>query len=334
MLLRLQFLLRHPRPWPRTQPKGTLAPAATRGGMEIHLISVPYDTARRAERMGAGPDRLLGSGAAERLRSRGHGVRVEEIALPDDHFPAEIRTAFELQRAVAVSVRRATAGGSLPIVLAGNCNAAALGTLAGLRARQIGVLWFDSHGDFNTPETTIGGFLDGMALSMATGRCWTQLLEALPGFEPVALANVLLLGARDLDPLEASLLTEARVTLLHPVEEARLAPALERMRQRVRDVYVHIDLDVLDPATHGRANTFAAPDGLTVDQVVSAVRLAARRFRVRGAALTAYDPAFDSDGRMCRAALALLEALADASASSADDQSPRTGHFTHSREAE
>jgi arginase len=303
--------------------------------MDIHLFSVPYDTARRGERMGAGPERLLASGAVERLRWRGHGVRVEGIALPDDHFPAEIRTAFELQRAVATGVRRAAANGSLPVVLAGNCNVAALGTLAGLRARDVGVLWFDGHGDFNTPETTIGGFLDGMALAMATGRCWVQLLERLPGFEPVAPSNVLLIGVRDLDPLEASLLAESRVTLLPPGDvDAGLVPALDRMRQRVRDVYVHVDLDVLDPATHGRANALAAPDGLTVDQVVSALRIAARRFRVRGAALTAYDPAFDGDGGICRAALALLEALADAPPSSDDERSPGIHHFTHSRDGE
>jgi arginase len=303
--------------------------------MDIHLLTVPYDTARRGERMGAGPEHLLASGAAERLRARGHGVRVDGITLPDDHFPAEIRTAFELQRAVATGVRSAAANGFLPVVLAGNCNVAALGTLAGLRARDVGVLWFDSHGDFNTPETTIGGFLDGMALAMATGRCWIQLLQRLPGFVPVAPSNVLLIGARDLDPLEALLLAESRVTLLAPADvDSGLVPALDRMRQRVRDVYVHVDLDVLDPATHGRANALAAPDGLTVDQVVSALRIAAGHFRVRGAALTAYDPAFDGDGGICRAALALLEALADAPASSDDDQSPGIHRLAHTREGE
>jgi hypothetical protein len=55
---------------------------------------------------------------------------------------------------------------------------------------------------------------------------------------------------------------------------------------------------------------------------------------VRGAALTAYDPAFDDDGRMCRAALALLEALADVPASSGDDEWPDVQQFTHSQESE
>jgi len=287
--------------------------------MDLHLFTVPYDTARRGERMGAGPEHLLRSGAAERLRARGHRVRVDEIALPEGAFPAEISAAFALQRAVAAAVGRAVAGGALPIVLAGNCNAAAVGTLAGLRAPNVGVLWFDSHGDFNTPETTIGGFLDGMALAIATGRCWRQLVAQLPGFEPVEEANVVLLGARDLDPLESSLLAASPVTVLHPRDvRDGLASSLDRLGERVRDAYVHVDLDVLDPATHGRANMFAAPDGLTADEVAAAIGLAAQRFRVRGGALTAYDPSLDTDGRICDAALRLLQALADAAASSVD----------------
>jgi arginase len=285
--------------------------------MDIHLLSVPYDTARREERMGAGPGRLLSSGVTERLTATGYRVNVEEVALDDSSALAEIATAFELQRGVAAAVRRAVAAESFPIVLSGNCNMAALGTLAGLSARNVGVLWFDAHGDFNTPETTIGGFLDGMALAMATGRCWRELLTRLPGFEPVPEANVILLGARDLDPLEASLLAESGVSVLRPADVRSTAEqALERLGQRVADVYVHLDLDVLDPVAHGRVNRFAAPDGLTVNEVASVIRLAAQRSRIRGAALTAYDPAFDVDGRVCDAALALLETVAAAAATS------------------
>jgi arginase len=281
--------------------------------MDLHLFSVPYDTARRGERMGAGPEHLLQSGAAERLRATGHRVRVEEIALPDGAFAAEIGSAFALQRAVADGVRRAVKDGRFPIVLAGNCNAAAVGTLAGLGAPGLGVLWFDGHGDFNTPETTTGGFLDGMALAIATGRCWRQLARQVPGFEPVDEASVILLGARDLDPLEAGALGESRVTVLRPDGvRAHLDGVLERLRDRAREVYVHLDLDVLDPVTHGRANALAPPDGLTVDEVVATLRLAAGRFRIRGAGLTAYDPAYDTDGRVAGAALALLQTVADA----------------------
>jgi arginase len=279
--------------------------------MDLHLVTVPYDTARRGERMGAGPEHLVAAGAEMRLRAGGYRVRVTEIGPPENAFPAEISTAFALQRAVADEVRRAVAGGSLAIVLAGNCNAAALGTLAGLGSRDVGVLWFDSHGDFNTPETTTGGFLDGMALAIATGRCWRQLVAQLPGFAPVDESNVVLLGVRDLDPLEAAALAQSSVTRLDPAGvRSGLEPALDRLQGRVRDLYVHVDLDVLDPAAHGPANALAAPGGLTLDEVTSALRAAAARFRIRAAALTAYDPSLDADGRVSAAALALLETIA------------------------
>jgi arginase len=283
--------------------------------MDLQLVSVPYDTARRGERMGAGPEHLLQSGAVERLRAAGHRVRVERIDPPVDTFLAEIGTAFALQRGVAEAVRRAERDGYLPVVLSGNCNVAAVGTLAAVGPR-VGVLWFDSHGDFNTPETTIGGFLDGMALAILTGRCWRQLVAQLPGFQPVDEANVVLLGTRDLDPLEAAALAESSLTTLRPADvRTRLETTLGELRQRVRDLYVHVDLDVLDPATQGRANALAAPGGLTLAEVDSAIRLAARDFRVRSAALTAYDPTVDEDGRVCRAALRLLATLADVAAS-------------------
>jgi arginase len=282
--------------------------------MDLRLVIVPYDSARRGERMGAGPEHLLQSGVEERLRAAGHCVAVERIEPPADAFPAEIATAFALQHRVAAAVRRAITDGSLPIVLSGNCNTAAIGTLAALGSR-VGVLWFDSHGDFNTPETTLGGFLDGMALATAVGRCWRQLTGKLPGFAPVDEANVVLLGTRDLDALEAAALAESPVTVLRPTEvRSRLDATLDALRGRVRDVYVHVDLDVLDPATEGRANAFAAPDGLTLDEVAAVIRRAARDFHVRGAGLTAYDPAFDEDGRVCRAALTLLAILGDVAA--------------------
>ena len=69
-----------------------------------------------------------------------------------------------------------------PVVLAGNCNSY-VGTLAGLETDRAGVSWFDAHGDFNTPETTTTGFLDGMGLAMASGRCWKAMPETIAWFQ-------------------------------------------------------------------------------------------------------------------------------------------------------
>lgn len=163
--------------------------------MNLTILSVPYDSALRSVGMGAGPEHLIGAGLSDRLAALGYTVERETIEHETDP-PAEIRTGFELMRGIAVEVRRAVRGGRFPIVLSGNCNAA-VGTLGGL-GEDIGLVWFDAHGDFNTPETTTSGFLDGTALATLMGRCWESLAATVPGFHPLPEADVVLAGVRDL----------------------------------------------------------------------------------------------------------------------------------------
>ncbi len=136
--------------------------------MDIDLLVVPYDSAHRGERMGAGPEALVAAGLPARLERLGHSVRTIVIEPPHDSWQAEIRTAFELASVLALAVRTARAEHRLPLILSGNCFVS-LGVCAGL-GTESNVLWADAHADFNTPETTIGGFLDGMALATLTGR--------------------------------------------------------------------------------------------------------------------------------------------------------------------
>jgi arginase family enzyme len=97
------------------------------------------------------------------------------------------------------------------------------------------VLWLDAHGDFNTPETTPSGYLGGMALAAACGR-WDSGLVA----DRVDPDQVLLCGTRELDDAEQELLRRAGVRTVRP---SRLADMLDG-----EEVYVHLDLDVLDPS--------------------------------------------------------------------------------------
>src|SRR5262249_50325204 len=148
------------------------------------------------------------------LAQAGHLVGRNVIIEPSGGRVAEIRTAFDLMRALAVAVRDARQRGFFPLVLAGNCNTC-LGTVAGLGdGRGTAVLWFDAHGDFNTPETTTSAFLDGMALATLNGRCWSQLARTVPDFTPVSERTTCLVGARDLDPLEAEAISNSALHVL------------------------------------------------------------------------------------------------------------------------
>ncbi|MBW8768791.1 MAG: arginase family protein, partial [Gemmatimonadetes bacterium] len=222
---------------------------------------------------------------------------------------AEIGTAFDLDWQLAASVAATVARGAFPLILAGNC-ISSVGTLGGLGGGPTGILWFDAHGDFNTPESTVGGFLDGMALAVATGRCWTGLAATVPGFTPVAEENVVLIGARDLDPAEAELLRMSGVQHL-PTDApvSRVAAAIEDVARRVHRLYVHVDLDVLD-ATEGRANGYAGAEGISLAGLLEAIHTAGARCPIAAGAITAYDPAYDPDGRVCAAAFEVALALA------------------------
>lgn len=273
--------------------------------MKLRILSVPYDTALRDFRMGRGPDTLLRGGLADSLEGDGHHVEVEQVHPEEGSAPAEIRTAFELNRALSSRVRAAAEAGAVPIVLAGNC-ISAVGILAGLSPARCAVLWFDAHGDFNTPETTTGGFLDGMALSIVTGKAWRQMAAGVPGYRSVSESDVVLLGTRDLDPLEKRSLAGSGVAVLSPTQvRSELPEVLGEMSGRLTDAYVHLDLDVLDPG-EGRANALAAPDGMMVEEVRAALEMIRARFRIRAIAVTAYDPSFDPDAELARAAIGLL----------------------------
>jgi arginase len=277
--------------------------------MDIQLLAVPYDSGNHRARMGAGPEALLDAGLERALRDNGHSVHTRVAELAPGSWRAEIQTSFELMRMLSGAVREALESGRLPIVLAGNCNTA-VGTLAGLGTNSTGVAWFDAHADFNTPETTASGFLDGTAVAIITGRCWTQLAATVPDFEPVPDDRVCLIGTRDIDSLEGGLLDLSAVDVIEPRKlRSDLASALVSIKEHVQQMYVHLDLDVLDAGV-AAANSFAVAGGLTIEDVEYALAEMARQFRIAGITLSAYDPATDTNGAAAKAAIRLICAAA------------------------
>jgi arginase len=278
--------------------------------MDIQLLLVPYDSSRRGWRCGAGPEHLVRAGLAAHLQRQGHRVTAIRIIEDDPAYPpAEIRTAFELARRLATTVRSARTAGHFPLVLGGNCNTA-VGTLSGLTPAYRATFWFDAHGDCNTPETTTTGFLDGMGLAMTMGLCWSHLLGAtVPGFQPVAAEATFLLGARDLDPPEAAFLQGLAITAIPIGQIPDELPGL-MARAPLPDSlgYLHLDVDVLDPAV-GKANRLPVPNGLSLPHLSAAIAAVRARVPLGAAAIASYSPEDDQDQGVCRAAFAAIDAI-------------------------
>jgi arginase len=280
--------------------------------MRTQIIQVPYDSGYKNYRMGRGPGHIVRRLKAEMnfpVDALGaDGVEVQ------DRFALEVGTSFAVARELAEKVRDATGRGAFPLVLAGNC-ISCIGTLAGLGDPPPAIIWLDAHGDFNTPETTISGFLDGMALAAAVGRCWGKLAATVPGFRPAPETQVVLLGARDFDVDERALLDRSAVSLIdvQRIRKDGLRAALEALLPKIQThtdrAYLHIDLDVLDPA-EARVNHFAPTDGLTLAELLEIVSLVREHFALVATAITAYDPEYDEGEKAVKAAADVIRELA------------------------
>jgi arginase len=261
---------------------------------QIILIALPYDSGRWNERMGRGPVHLLENGLAAHLRAQGHDVEVRTVRL-SEMLHSEGQGLVGLQQLAAPMVREGIAGEGRVLILSGNCGPAALSAIGALNPQTTGVIWFDAHADFNTPDTSASGFLDGMALAVLTGRCWPALAARFAGFAPVPEANVILVGARDFDSPEATALNESAITRIPAAKMEAFAPAVEALSERVENLYVHLDVDVLDDS-EGRANSYASGGGISAQELYAALELLKRSGRIRVAGITSYEPACDRSG--------------------------------------
>lgn len=106
-----------------------------------------------------------------------------------DAFEGEIGRTFEVKHRVASAVSDAVGNERFPLVLAGNCNTS-VGVHAGLNEPEVGVVWFDAHPDFNTPDEVTGGYFDAMGVATLAGQCWHKLAASIPGHRPLDLTRL------------------------------------------------------------------------------------------------------------------------------------------------
>ncbi|HYH58553.1 MAG TPA: arginase family protein [Thermoleophilaceae bacterium] len=205
--------------------------------MERALIALLCRTSDRT------PGAARGAEALARLVGANTGTKARMIGSFGDAAPRDFRDDLRDSRGCILEaggqVEDALTGGRVPILFASDCSICLTTLPAALAARpDAKVLWLDAHGDFNAPDTTPSGFLGGMCLAGACG-VWDAGLGAT--IDP---ARVVVCGARDIDPGERNLLGEHGVTLVAPSDAAT---AQVRMALDGAPVYVHLDVDVLDP---------------------------------------------------------------------------------------
>jgi arginase len=271
--------------------------------LRIALVQQPFSPNGTS----AGPRTMATGGIREILSGLGAAVQVQEIGLtPDEateyggwkrlgmalgHFADQV-TANE--RAGVFTVGLLATCPSMPGLVAGLQRSGPDGT-----PLRVGMLWLDAHPDFNTPETTRSGSLGGMPVAVATGRALhrmrldAKLDPALPD------ERVVMGGVRLTDPLEQELLDSSRIQQVSVDDLRRRSPALfaqlDRLDRISDKLYIHIDLDVLDPR-EVRHHQNAVPGGPSSEELAALFEEIFRRYPKASAIGIATIPSNDENG--------------------------------------
>jgi arginase len=202
---------------------------------------------------------------------------------------------------LADTVATVTREGGQPFCVVGDC-CQVIPVMAGLERGGIRptLIWLDSHGDFNTWETTPSGFLGGMPLAMLTGRGDQRLMQAV-GLEPIADTRVVLADGRDLDPGERILVEKSAITFVPTVD------ALDAAALPDGPLHVHFDADIIDA---GEAPGFLYPvkGGPSAKRMRAVLESLMKTGRVVSFSICAsWDGAKDPDGKTLAAVKKALE---------------------------
>ncbi|MBX0303008.1 arginase [Haloarcula salinisoli] len=234
--------------------------------MDVRVLGVPMDLGADRRGVDMGPSAIRYAGLADQLEAIGTSCTDGgdiSVPRPEERDPDAAgfdggRAKFHREtREVCTDVRdavsRAVDSGETPLVLGGD-HSIAIGSVAGAAASEesLGVVWFDAHGDFNTPATTPSGNIHGMALSAVLGHAAFGG-EGWGHVPAVREENVALVGLRDVDDKERELLRESDVAVYTMSDiDARGVPAvteeaLGRATEGTDGLHVSLDLDWLDP---------------------------------------------------------------------------------------
>ena len=233
---------------------------ASSKAVRVALVKMPYVGERNVPDTSRGPDYLEEGGIRKLLEQQGAQVKATDtVALTAEEEKSYgswnhlALAAGDMAKLVAQERR----DGYMPVGLLANCNGL-LGMVSGLqhsgptaKPLRVGMVFIDAHGDFNTPETTLSGMLGGMPVAIASGQCLTRM-RIKAGLEPaIPTRHIVEVCVRDTDPLEQELLDRSEIQQL-TLEDVRTRSAnlhreMKRLSELTDIIYVHVDMDGLDP---------------------------------------------------------------------------------------
>lgn len=289
----------------------------------ISLIGVPLDYGQSRRGVDMGPSAIRYAGALKRLESIGHTVTdegdIQVSAVEKTEQDTNLKNLDEVVTAnteLAGKVADVVKQGKFPLVLGGD-HSIAIGTLSGLSTtyKNLGVIWYDAHADMNTAETSPSGNIHGMPLAVAMGLGHERLVNILQGGQKVKPENVVIIGARSVDPGERQLIKEKKIKVftMHEIDRdgmtAVMNEAIEYLRNRnVDGVHLSLDLDGLDPLYTPGVGTPVA-GGISYRESHLAMEMLEDSGMITSAEFVEVNPILDEKNKTADVAVGLMGSL-------------------------
>ncbi len=286
----------------------------------IRIIGIPIDLGQQHRGVDMGPSAIRYAGLSATLKKLGY--RAEDIGninvpghytLTDSGFSERLplirsacgKTYIEAQKAIEDEV--------FPIFLGGD-HSASIGSIGGItHDRNCGILWIDAHGDYNTPETSETCNIHGMALSILLGRGPQELVDVGRRGAKIQPENVVLIGVRDLDPVEKSNLKESGCTIftMRDIDELGmhrvLRKALDQLA-RFERFHLSLDMDSIDPNEAPGVGT-PVPGGLSYREAQLLMETICDSGKLLSLDIMETNPILDISNRTAQMAVSLTASL-------------------------
>jgi len=291
--------------------------------MTVRIIGAPTDYGQDRRGVDMGPSVIRYAGLSEALTSTGvDAVDAGDLAVPraeerdpDTRQPSQGNAKFleeieDVTSALADGVADSVAAGETPLVLGGD-HSVAIGSLRGsARDAEIGAVWFDAHGDYNTPTTSPSGNVHGMPLAAALGHAeWEDVDWAnAPGLSE---ENVAYVGLRALDDSEREAIraTEMTAYTMSDIDERGITEVVEAALSVAADgvdgVHVSLDMDWLDPTIAPGVGT-PVRGGVTYREAHHAMELVAEADVLRSMEVVEVNPVLDESNETASLATELV----------------------------
>ncbi len=291
---------------------------------KVTLIFVPLHLGGPHRGVSMGPAAMKVAEVAEKIERLGFTVRNEvEVNVPNSVCWAEHGSApkcvpeiTEVSLKVAEAVEEAMSNGSIPITIGGD-HSLAIGSIAGVSSyyrkqkENFGLVWFDAHGDINTPDTSSSGNVHGMPLAVSLGYGDKGMVNLL-GFSPKVQPNrSVLIGIRDLDPPEREMIDRSGITpyTIRDIDHLGLSKvtdlAINSLGSDIAGFHLSFDIDVIDPDVAPGVST-AAPGGLNYRESLQALTLLAESRMLRSIDIVELNPANDIRNKTAELATDLI----------------------------